>query len=148
MQLAGNAQRRPIGGLRCSENRGGFVDFRAVGRKSAHDRVDLRWMNAPHPQKSEFVAGAARVVVNDIGIIERTGDAVSRNNRVGERGGRHFGFGTTHQRVVELAGAFHRRERDGAVMRADKIERAEVEARDPGQRSDRPHVMDGARRFD
>ena len=70
------------------------------------------------------------------------------NDRVGERCGGDFRFGTTEQRVIELSGTFHRRKRDGTVMRADKIERAEVEARDSGQCGDRPRVMDGARCFD
>ena len=67
---------------------------------------------------------------------------------MGERCGGYFRFGTTQQRVIELAGTFHRRKRDGTVMRADKVQRAEVEACDTGQFGDRPRVMDGARSFD
>ena len=65
-----------------------------------------------------------------------------------QRGGDRLALGAADERVVELARAVHRGERNGAAVGAHEIHRAEVEADHARQRGDRPRVVHGAVRLD
>jgi hypothetical protein len=102
VQLAADGD-RPGRRLRGVEHCRRLGDLGGCRLHRADDRVDLRRVDAPHPQEAELVARPARVRVHGSGIVERAGDAVRRHDRVGERGGGHSDLRPPDQRVVELA---------------------------------------------
>src|SRR5690606_35036931 len=62
----------------------------------------------------------------------------------GERSGGDVGLGANDERVLELAGTFHRTARDGAVVAGDEIHQPEVERFHAVERGDLPGIAQGA----